>query len=70
MYESLDDKNVKCKFCDFEGEFKYEWTDDAFAVICPSCGKVNYKVEKSKIDALVQEIVKESIEDLKKSENT
>ena len=70
MYDSLKDKSMKCEFCDFEGEFKYEWTSDAFTVICPSCGKVNYEVEREKIDALTQEIIKESIEDLKKPKNT
>lgn len=67
MYESLDDKSIKCKFCDFEGEFKYEWRDDAFTVICPSCKKVNYEVSKKKIDDLAQEMIKESIQGLEKS---
>jgi Zn finger protein HypA/HybF involved in hydrogenase expression len=67
MYESLDNRKIECKFCDFGGEFKYEWTDDAFTVICPSCGKVNYEVSKEKIEALTQEMVQDSIEDLKKS---
>jgi Fe2+ or Zn2+ uptake regulation protein len=70
MYESLKDKTIKCKFCDFVGEFKYGWTDAAFTVICPSCGKVSYEVSREKIEALAQEIVKESIEDLKKSKDT
>ncbi len=67
MYESLDNKKIKCKFCDFEGEFKYEWRDDAFTVVCPSCKKVNYEVSKKKIDDLAQEMIKESIQGLEKS---
>jgi uncharacterized Zn finger protein len=67
MYESLDDKNIKCKFCDFEGEFKYEWTEGAFTVMCPSCGKVNYEVSKKKIDNLAQEMIRESMNELAKS---
>ena len=70
MYESLKDRTIKCKFCDFVGEFKYEWTDSAFTVICPSCGKINYEVRREKIDTLAQEIVKKSIKDLKKSKDT
>jgi uncharacterized Zn finger protein (UPF0148 family) len=67
MYDSLEDKDIKCKFCDFEGEFKYEWTEGAFTVVCPSCGKVNYEVEKEKIDELAQEIINDSMNDLKKA---
>ena len=67
MYETLDDKTVKCKFCEFEGEFKYEWTEGAFTVTCPSCGKVNYEVSREKIDDLAQEMIKESIQGLEKS---
>jgi len=69
MYDSLEEKNIKCKFCDFEGEFKYEWTDGTFTVICPSCGKVNYEISNEKIDGLVQEIIKDSIQDIKKPKN-
>jgi len=66
----LEDKSIECKFCDFVGEFKYEWTDGSFTVICPSCGKVNYEVDRGNIDALVQDMVKESLEDLRKSKKT
>lgn len=40
-------------------------------VICPSCGKVNHKVEKGKADTLTQEIITitESLKDLRKSKN-
>lgn len=70
MYESLEDKSIKCKFCDFAGEFKYEWTKGSFLVTCPSCGKVNYEIKREEIDALARGIIKESLEDLKKSRNT
>lgn len=67
MYESLEDKSIECKFCDFVGEFKYEMTEEAFLVKCPSCGKVNYEIERDKIDALVQEVIRGSIGDIKRS---
>jgi uncharacterized Zn finger protein len=67
MYESLEDKSIECKFCDFVGEFEYEMTGQAFLVKCPSCGKVNYKVARDKIDAMVQEIIRDSVEDIKRS---
>lgn len=67
MYESMDDKTIKCKFCGFEGEFKYEWTEGAFTVVCPSCGKVNYEVPRKKIDNLAQEMIRESMKDLVKA---
>jgi uncharacterized Zn finger protein len=67
MYESMDDKTIKCKFCDFEGEFKYEWTEGSFTVVCPSCGKVNYEVSRKKIDNLAQEMIRESMKDLAKA---
>ncbi len=67
MYDSLDDKDIKCKFCKFEGEFTYKWTGGAFTVVCPSCGKVNYEVEKEKIDELAKGIINDSMSDLKKS---
>ncbi|MEE8402648.1 MAG: hypothetical protein V3R93_02735 [Candidatus Hydrothermarchaeaceae archaeon] len=66
MYDSLEDRNIECKFCDFAGEFEYEWTEGSFTVICPSCGKVNYEIKKEKIDTLVDGIVKGSLEDLRK----
>ena len=64
MYDSLDDKNIKCKFCEFEGEFDYKWTSDAFTVVCPSCGKINYKVKREKIDELAEELIMDSMMDL------
>lgn len=67
MYESIDNKKIKCKFCAFVGEFKYKWRDDAFTVICPSCKKVNYEVSKKKIDDLASEMIKESMKDMAKS---
>jgi phage FluMu protein Com len=67
MYESMDDKTIKCKFCDFEGEFTYEWTKGAFTVVCPSCKKVNYEVSRKKIDNLAQEMIRESMKDLAKA---
>lgn len=70
MYESFDDKNIKCKFCDFKGEFKYEWTDGAFTVVCPSCDKVNYGVSKKKIDDLAQKMIRESMGELAKSKKS
>ncbi len=66
MYESLDDKSIKCKFCSFEGEFKYKWIESSFFVVCPSCKKVNYRVKKEKIDGLVNDIVAGSLGDLGK----
>lgn len=70
MYESLEDKSIKCKFCDFEGEFKYEWTEGSFTVICPSCEKVNYEISSGEIDTLAQDVIKESLEGLRKSKDT
>ncbi len=68
MYESMDDKSIKCKFCNFEGEFKYEWTQGSFFAVCPSCKKVNYRVKKEKIDALVNDIIAGSLGDLGKKD--
>lgn len=67
MYDSLEDKTMKCKFCGFEGEFKYEWTSDAFVVICPSCGKINHEVSSEKIEGLAQEMIRESMKDLSRA---
>lgn len=67
MYETLGDKTIKCKFCEFVGEFKYDWTTDVFTVTCPSCGKVNYEVSREKIDDLAQEMIKESIHGFEES---
>jgi hypothetical protein len=67
IYESLENKSIECKFCDYVGEFKYEWTEDAFLVKCPSCMKVNFEVKKEKVDALVKEIINDSMEVLRKS---
>ncbi len=64
MYGSMDNKPIKCKFCDFEGEFKYEWTEGSFTVVCPSCGKANYEVSGKKIDGLAQELIRGSMNDL------
>ncbi len=69
MYDSLEDKTIKCKFCDFEGEFKYEWKDGSFTVICPACGKVNYEISDEKIDSLARELIRDSVEDMEKSKN-
>lgn len=64
----MKDKFIECKFCGFEGEFEYEWTANSFLVICPSCRKVNYEVDRGKIDALARDIVSESVESVRNSE--
>lgn len=59
------EKNPPCPNCGFDGDFEYTWENGDFMVICPSCKETTHKVEKEKIDSLVQEMISGSIDQIK-----